>query len=305
MNARYLLCIVLLTLGSGAAGAQDEARPVLRVPAQFATIQLAVDAAGPGDTIVAAGGTYCEHVIISTSGLRLRAAPGDGNPAVLSGDCFGSGYGIHVRGTSASDPVVGVEISGFDITGFDSGIVLENAIESVVHLNDVSENVYRGSATPAYGRGHGILLIASSFNDITQNRAHDNGHLGIGLFNGSNNNLVRGNRLTDNRGACSLMLWGTTNTGNRLVENTISSTFGNGIMIGPNIQTANLVAQNRVHGHPYAGIVVNPGSFGNVIQQNDARGNGLNGSSDLYDYNSTNVWQRNLGTCQPGNAGCD
>lgn len=305
MKRTYLLCIVLLTLAAPVGFADGFGRQVLRVPGQFASIQLAVDAAVPGDVIAVAPGTYCENVVISTADLRLRAAPSEDNPAILSGACGTGGYGFHVRGASAASPVLGVEISGFAVEGFDSGIVLENAVGAVIHLNDLRENVYRGSTTPSYGRGHGILLIGSSFNDVAQNRAHDNGHLGIGLFNGSHGNLVRGNRLTANRGACSLMLWGTTNSGNRLVENSITSTFGNGIMIGPNIQSANVIAQNRVHGHPYSGIIVNPGSFGNVIQQNDARGNGLNGFTDLYDYNTTNLWERNLGTCEPGNAGCD
>lgn len=102
------------------------------------------------------------------------------------------------------------------------------------------------------------------------------------------------------------MLWGTTNSGNRIVENEVTGPTGTGIMIGPSPQTGNLVAQNRIHGHLGRGISVLPGSYLNVIQQNDARGNGLNGLvTDLFDSDSTNVWQRNLGTCVPGNAGCE
>jgi hypothetical protein len=66
------------------------------------------------------------------------------------------------------------------------------------------------------------------------------------------------------------------------------------------------VAQNRVHGHFGPGIVVNPWSYDNVIEQNNAVGNGFNNGVDLKDWSTIpNLWQRNLGTCAPGNAGCD
>jgi hypothetical protein len=110
--------------------------------------------------------------------------------------------------------------------------------------------------------------------------------------------------------ACSLMLWGSTNSDNWIVENEVTNSLsvgGAGIMIGRSVQIANVVAQNRVHAHFGPGIVVNPGSYDNVIGQNNATGNGLNnGGVDLKDWSTIpNLWQRNLGTCQPGNAGCD
>jgi len=55
------------------------------------------------------------------------------------------------------------------------------------------------------------------------------------------------------------VLWGSTNSGNRIVENEVTGSAGMGIMIGPQVQSNNLVAQNRVHGHPWVGIVVMAG----------------------------------------------
>jgi parallel beta-helix repeat protein len=239
--------------------------------------------------------------VIRTAGLRLRAAP----EAVINGT--GSGCGILVDGVS------GAEISGFTIQGFDSGIVINNATGSLIHRNEIRDNVYLGSSTPGYARAQDILLIGASSNEITQNSIHDNGHLGIGLFNGSSGNTIRANRLTDNQAqgstyasfSCSLMLWGTTNRDNQIAENEVTGSAGHGIMIGPGIQTGNHVAQNRVHGHPLRGIVAMPGSSANVIEQNNAIGNGLSGGPDLWDSNTTNLWQRNLGTCTPGNTACN
>lgn len=55
-----------------------------------------------------------------------------------------------------------------------------------------------------------------------------------------------------------------------------------GIMIGPQVQSDNLVA------HHWEGIIVIAGSHSNVIPQNDARGNGLAGWTDLRDANIIN-----------------
>lgn len=49
---------------------------VIRVPAQYPTIQAAVDAAASGDEIRIAPGTYTEQVLIASKNLRLVGAPG-------------------------------------------------------------------------------------------------------------------------------------------------------------------------------------------------------------------------------------
>jgi nitrous oxidase accessory protein NosD len=272
-----------------------------------------------------APGTYCEQVSITTSDLTLRAAPAVGNPTILRGDCETGGFGIHAGGIVVRD-ASGVEITGFTIEGFSTGIFLRTATGSRIFGNEIRNNVYRGSFMPNMGDGVGIFLrTGSDFNEIQQNWIHDNGHLGIGLYGisgGNHGNLIRANRLIDNQTqystfpmfSCSLMLWGQTiagtNSGNWIVENEVTNSLsvgGAGIMIGPGVQTENVVAQNRVHAHFGPGIVVNPGSYDNVIEQNNAVGNGLSNSGvDLKDWSTIpNLWQRNLGTCGPGNAGCD
>jgi hypothetical protein len=63
-----------------------------RVPADFASLQSAIDASAPGDTVLVAPGTYAERVtIVSPLTLRAEGAPGSvvldaghGGPAVLS-----------------------------------------------------------------------------------------------------------------------------------------------------------------------------------------------------------------------------
>jgi parallel beta-helix repeat protein len=294
-------------IGSGGMDAAPQARGVLRVPGDYATIQAAVNAATPGDTIEVASGVYCERVNITKSNLRLHTPPG-ARRAVITGDCptvSRLGAGIHVMNAT------GVEIQGFVVEYFEFGIQLMSTTGSRVHLNEARFNktVVR-SGIAAGSRGYGIMLVGSGGNTISQNHLHENGRNGI-LLNGSSGNTVRGNRLRDNNldnlpGTwCNLMMNGGSSD-NTVAENEIVGTYGVGIMIGPGVATGNRVVQNRVHGFAGPGIIAMASAEGNFIEQNNARGNGLSYAApqnvDLFDQSQPidNAWNRNQGTCGPG-----
>ncbi|KOG12467.1 MULTISPECIES: right-handed parallel beta-helix repeat-containing protein [Streptomyces] len=117
-----LACTVALTAsGLGAAAPSAVSRTVHLVkPGE--SIQKAVDAAKPGDTIVLAPGTYRESVRITTSGLTLLGS-GSASTVLVPGDataadaCAKAGHGICVTGTD-SDPVEGVTVRSLALRGF-------------------------------------------------------------------------------------------------------------------------------------------------------------------------------------------
>jgi parallel beta-helix repeat protein len=267
------------SFAEGGAAAAPQARGILRVPGDYATIQAAVNAASPGDTIDVAAGEYCENVnIVGKSNLRLRTSPG--RPAVLNGACVNKqGAGIHVMNAS------GVEITGFVIEYFEFGIHLMSVTGARIHLNE-SRHHRTGPGVPATARGIGILLQGSNGNTVSQNRLFDNGRNGITL-SGSSGNTVRGNRLENNNAVnapgapCNLMLNAGSND-NAIVENEIVGRYGLGIMIGPGVATGNKVAQNRIHGFPGPGIIAMASAAGNFIEQNDARGCSGSGVRVIY-----------------------
>ncbi|WP_330334266.1 right-handed parallel beta-helix repeat-containing protein [Streptomyces sp. NBC_00536] len=72
---------------------------VLRVPAQYPTLQRAVDLARPGDLVLAAPGVYRESVTLSAPRVVLRGA--DRNGTVIDGE-FRRANGITVTGAGSA-----------------------------------------------------------------------------------------------------------------------------------------------------------------------------------------------------------
>jgi parallel beta-helix repeat protein len=278
---------------------------VIHVPDDFATIQAAVDAAEPGDLIEVAAGAYSENVVITKSGLRLRAPVAQGAERAVLDGAGHVGIGVHVLGTAAA-PVRSVEIQGFVVQDFERGIVLENVEQSRVHLNEVRAIIDKAAPIQL---GDGIVLIATRASSVTQNFTHDNGHDGVLLLGSSSGNTIRGNEVQNNGaqrlatlGGCGIEFGAGTNDDNEIVENLV---VGNawGIRIGfAGTSIGNLVAQNRAHENQRAGIaVVGTSNAGNFIRQNNATGNGLANITptfafDLFDEGAVdNTWVRNQG----------
>lgn len=300
MSSAMICCLLV----SFSAVASD----VLRVPKDFGTIQQAIDAAPTDAIIQVSAGTYCENLVIARSDVRLHAGPS--GRVVLSGSCSLDPIGILITGVNGV-AVSNVEVKGFIVQGYEAGIVLYGVTDSRVHGNLVEGNV-SGSSPRLSGTytGQGILLALSHFNEVVQNESRGNGHLGVGIVNGSNN-LVRANRIIDNVADhgilhrwCAVMIWGTS-TGNRFVENEVRGERGMAVMLGGGPTSGNLVAQNRIHGHAFEGIWATASTFGNIIAQNDARGNALYDAYDLDDWSKgANTWRRNLGSCPPDSGLC-
>jgi hypothetical protein len=104
------VCIALITTSAVHAA-------TLRVPQQYSTIQAAVDAAAPGDTIRVGRGSYCGATL--TKSVQLD---GHGRPRVIGCDTgptitTGLRAGFYLPGVKGVNPASGSRIRGFVFDG--------------------------------------------------------------------------------------------------------------------------------------------------------------------------------------------
>ncbi|GAB7187411.1 right-handed parallel beta-helix repeat-containing protein [Kitasatospora sp. Ki12] len=197
--ATTALTTVLTTLAAAPAAHAVDIGPMhLLRPGE--SIQHAVDAAHPGDTVLLLPGTYRGSVRITTPGLTLRGSgpdtvvtPGTGTENA----CATAGHGICVDGTEAN-PLSGVTVESLAVTGFaKNGIDASGTTGLTVRRTYVHDNAQQG-----------ISQEMSTRAVIVHNRSTDNGQSGVFLANyayreggspDTGGTVVEGNELSGNR----------------------------------------------------------------------------------------------------------
>ena len=129
-------------------------------------IQPAIDAAGPGETVIVHAGSYTESITLR-SGINVK---GDGaglvilrppsNPGVLISNCVGTEFsGFTVTPAAGSSATTGIEVSGGSplvkdniVTGFSSrGISIHSGATALISGNRVQSNGSSGNGVIDYG----------------------------------------------------------------------------------------------------------------------------------------------------------
>ncbi len=189
------------------------------------SIQAAITAAQPGETVVIRPGTYKENLLITRDGLKLRGLgvrlepPTTFAPTVCdaANKPAPAAPGICIAGTmnadgSVADPVENVSITGISVHGFvGTGISVEAARNLTLRAVEVAKNGFVGigvrfsqgttiQASASNDNGDsGIAFIGGSDNKVMQSTSNRNRGEGI-LFLETIGGSVRGNTLSGNAG---------------------------------------------------------------------------------------------------------
>ncbi|MFD5782222.1 nitrous oxide reductase family maturation protein NosD [Streptomyces sp. NPDC126933] len=201
-HVKRLACIaVVAATGLGAAAPSTAAGSHTVRPGE--SIQKAVDAARPGDTIVISPGTYRESVLVTKPGLILKGA---GTKTVIvpaaasaraANACAKAGNGICVLG-KGTKTVDRVRISSLTVSGFKKNGIWASRTDRLSVRQVISEK----------NGVWGIAQERSTRGVFRDNTARDNGDSGIVIANvvdseggatDTRGAVIRDNQLTGNR----------------------------------------------------------------------------------------------------------
>jgi nitrous oxidase accessory protein NosD len=172
-SMRYLmLAVAVLALAAVPASAFAQLGKTVVGPGD--SIQAAVDAAAPGETIVVLRGTYRENVVIAKDGIRLLSLgarlepPAAPEPNFCSEPGQPAAIGICVAGKfdpdtgEVLDPVDDVTVSGFHTRDFpDAGVLAYGALNATFAHN-VAENDDEYGITAFVSTGTRMLFNRAS-----------------------------------------------------------------------------------------------------------------------------------------------
>jgi len=238
----------------------------------YQTIQGAVTAASPGDTITVSPGTYSENVVVNKP-LTIKSSNGAASTIITAANPSNDVFLL--TGTD-------IRIEGFTITGGSgsSGVKIDHASRCAVVNNIVYGNtrgVYLYQATQSEvssnnltSNGYGVYFDHASYNTISNNvamyeKGMPNGSaLGDGIFmaNSAYNTVV--NNVLSNNHVFGISLWSSTN--NSIRGNSINANEQFGVRLRQS--SDNVLVQNTIAKDAQLGIYIGYAS-GNVIVLNN------------------------------------
>jgi parallel beta-helix repeat protein len=212
-----MLTLLLTSMLTLTFNVQPVKAGIIIVPDDYSTIQQAINAASPGDTIYVKADTYYENVVLNKTvslvgenrentvidggGIEPVVSVGAHNVVVVNFTIRNGGYGIKLGGSSntiRNNIVVKHDHAGISVYGSNNtltGNTITNIAEIGISIsssnNSVSENIIADNFA-------GIGLWGASYNSISRNNITNNSYgivLGQSWYNTLSNNNISANGL--------------------------------------------------------------------------------------------------------------
>ncbi|MEM3773463.1 MAG: NosD domain-containing protein [Candidatus Bathyarchaeia archaeon] len=235
-------------------------------PADFNTIQKAINVANPGDKIFIRNGIYYEHVIVNKS---VSIVGESRNYTIVDGNKTGTAIEItanyvNIRrltirnGYFTPHVTSGIKIYQSNNVTLNDCIITQNDLGILIyHSNNVILN-----NSLIYNNWSGLGITFGNYNYVTNNSIFDNEHTGIAIGSNANGNIMFGNKICKNH-FCGISIgW---SEHNNIVKNMLS--FNNEAGIRLDASDNNSIVGNYITSSNRDGIVLFGSNF-NVIKEN-------------------------------------
>jgi peptide/nickel transport system substrate-binding protein len=244
ISGLMLVLLILCFLASAFNFQPVKAEPgTIIVPDDYSTIQEAINAANPGDTIYVREGTYYSGVNVN----KAVSLIGENRETTII-DCYGEEIGFSIYQNY-------VNITGFTIEHASYGIFIDNKNYCNISGNDITTSTL------------GVYLYYSNYNNISGNQITYNYGDGINLAH-SNNTIISGNNITENS---NYGIYHSASSNNTISGNNIADN-GEGIATSYpskyNVISGNTLTENGYYGLALSGFSSGTIS-GNTIKNHD------------------------------------